>query len=135
MRGIGLQSQANTNALKTRKPYISQPFFTGTTGRYVIFLSSPVFDNAGNYLGYIGGSIYLKEKSILNQIISTHFYNYSANVSIVSNDGHIIFNKDPNKVGSQIGIDDQLKKCCAKMSVALMWLTMAQIRNYWGLAT
>ncbi|PWW10826.1 sensor domain-containing diguanylate cyclase [Mangrovibacter plantisponsor] len=110
LRGIGLQSEANANALKTRKPYISQPFFTGTTNRYVIFVSSPVFDHAGNYLGYIGGSIYLKEKSILNQIISTHFYNYSANVSIVSNDGHIIFNKDPNKVGSQIGIDDQLKK-------------------------
>lgn len=108
LQGIGLKSTANSVALKTHRPYISQPFMS-TTGRYVIFISTPIFSGNGVYLGYIGGTIYLKEKSILNQIISTHFYNYTSSVSIVSNDGYIIFNKNPDRVGKKINIDNDLR--------------------------
>ncbi|WP_201023849.1 PDC sensor domain-containing protein, partial [Type-D symbiont of Plautia stali] len=67
--GIKLHSDASRQAITTQKPFISSPF-TSATGNYVIFLSQPLFTPDGTYLGYIGGTIYLKKQSMLSDILS-----------------------------------------------------------------
>lgn len=91
--GKTLISDANMHAVYTRKPFISGPF-TSVAGNYVLFFSHPIFSSDGNYLGYIGGTVYLKKYSVLSEIISRHFYSHDSVISIVSNNGDVIFSQN-----------------------------------------
>jgi len=107
--GIKLHSDASRQAIATQKPFISAPF-TSASGNYVVFLSQPLFTTDGSYLGYIGGTIYLKKQSMLSDILSQHFYTLGSAVSIVSNDGLIIFSHDPARVGKKMTLPPVLQK-------------------------
>lgn len=107
--GVKLYSDASRLAIATQKPFISAPF-TSASGKYVVFLSQPLFTPDGVYLGYIGGTIYLKKQSMLSDILSLHFYARASTVSIVSNDGLIIFSHDPALVGTKMTLNPALQK-------------------------
>ncbi|MDE8558016.1 sensor domain-containing diguanylate cyclase [Pantoea vagans] len=107
--GIKLYSDASRQAIATQKPFISSPF-TSASGNYVVFLSQPLFTSDGSYLGYIGGTIYLRKQSMLSDILSQHFYARGSTVSIVSNDGLIIFSHDPARVGKKMTLPPALQK-------------------------
>ncbi|MEB6535970.1 sensor domain-containing diguanylate cyclase [Pantoea stewartii] len=111
--GVRLNSVASRQSIDTKKPFISPPF-TSATGNYVIFISQPLFTPEGNYLGYIGGTIYLKKQSMLSDILSQHFLNREAVVSIVSNEGLIIFSHDPSKTGERMDLPASLQKRLAE---------------------
>ena len=111
--GVRLHSDASRQAITTRKPFISAPF-TSASGNYVVFLSQPLFTPEGDYLGYIGGTIYLKKQSMLSDILSQHFYARGSTVSIVSNDGLIIFSHDPARVGTKMTLAPALQKRLAE---------------------
>lgn len=106
--GVKLQSQTSEQAINAKKPFISEPF-TSATGKYVVLVSQPIFTRTGKYLGYLGGTIYLKKEGILSEILSLHFYNNKTDVSIVSNQGKIIFNKDADLVSTTFNPDPTLK--------------------------
>ncbi|KAF6661893.1 GGDEF domain-containing protein [Pantoea sp. EKM101V] len=107
--GVKLHSAASLQAISTKKPFISAPF-TSAAGNYVLFLSQPLFSADGRYLGYIGGTIYLKKQSMLSDILSQHFYTKGSTVSVVSNDGLIIFSHDPAQVGTKMQLSPALQK-------------------------
>lgn len=52
-----ISSPGAIQALKEKRPLISKPYMSAA-GNLIIFISHPLFDNAGNYLGYLGGSLY-----------------------------------------------------------------------------
>ncbi|UXY11579.1 sensor domain-containing diguanylate cyclase [Kosakonia sp. ML.JS2a] len=101
--GIKLNSRGSVQALEAKKTFISEPYI-GASGNYVVFISSPVFSDNKDYIGYVGGTIYLKKQSILSRILSNHFYSDDTDVSIVSADGNIVFNKNPDLVGTNISL-------------------------------
>lgn len=107
--GVKLTSDASRLALSSHKPHISEPYVSAA-GNYVVFISHPLFSSEGKYLGYIGGTIYLKKQSMLSDILSQHFYSDNSTVSIVSNDGNIIFSHNSALVGTKMNISDVLKK-------------------------
>lgn len=107
--GVKLHSAASLQAIASRKPFISAPF-TSAAGNYVVFLSQPLFSEEGSYLGYIGGTIYLKKQSMLSEILSQHFYTKGSTVSVVSNEGLIIFSHDPALVGTKMLLSLALQK-------------------------
>ena len=107
--GVKLHSAASLQAIATQKPFISAPF-TSAAGNYVVFLSQPLFSEQGHYLGYIGGTIYLKKQSMLSEILSQHFYTKGSTVSVVSNEGLIIFSHDPALVGTKMLLSLALQK-------------------------
>lgn len=109
MVGVKVYSEVSRRAISTQKPFISAPY-TSVSGNYVVFISQPLLASDGHYLGYIGGTIYLKKQSMLSNILSQHFYGKSATVSIVSNDGLIIFSHDPARVGERMKLNAQLLK-------------------------
>lgn len=53
VRGGKLQTPGAVEALTQRKPLISEPYVSAA-GNLVIIVSSPVFDEGGTYLGYVG---------------------------------------------------------------------------------
>ncbi|MEZ2436188.1 PDC sensor domain-containing protein, partial [Raoultella planticola] len=69
LTGVRVHSAASQNALAVQKPLISGPF-TSIAGNDMIMLSHPLRSPDGHYLGYLGGSIYLKKQSMLSDIIS-----------------------------------------------------------------
>jgi len=99
--GVKLHSDATKKALTTKKLFISEPFFSAA-GNYVVFISQPLFNTAGDYIGFIGGSIYLQKESMLSDILSMHFYEKSTDVSVINNDGKVIFNRDPTLVKGEL---------------------------------
>ncbi|WP_240044164.1 PDC sensor domain-containing protein [Pectobacterium versatile] len=70
LKGNTLTSEASKLALEEQKPLISQPYVS-MTGNLIVLVSSPIKDKQGNYLGYIGGTIYLKSESVLNEFMNT----------------------------------------------------------------
>jgi len=99
--GVKLHSDATKKALKTKKLFISEPFFS-TAGNYVVFISQPLFNKTGGYIGFIGGSIYLQKESMLSDILSMHFYEKTTDVSVINSDGKVIFNRDPTLVKAEL---------------------------------
>ncbi|ENL0637006.1 GGDEF domain-containing protein [Klebsiella variicola] len=94
LTGVKIHSEANRQALSAQRPLIYGPF-TSVAGNMMIMISHPVRAQNGNYLGYIGGSIYLKKQSMLSDILSIHFYKNNVSVTIVDNDGRIVFTTAP----------------------------------------
>ncbi|KHN56440.1 diguanylate cyclase, partial [Dickeya fangzhongdai] len=58
LTGITLTSNQHLTTLREKRFFISPPY-TSLSGNYIIFISHPILDDVGNYLGYIGGSLYL----------------------------------------------------------------------------
>jgi len=38
----------------------------------IVFISYPIFDEKKRYRGFVGSAIYLKEKNVINQLLSTN---------------------------------------------------------------
>lgn len=96
--GKDMDSPGGKQALAERKPLISKPY-TSITDRLIVFISYPIFDDEDNYLGYVGGSIYLLEENILNELLGEHFYQDGSYVYVVDEDGRILYHPDQGRIG------------------------------------
>ena len=106
--GVHLNSSVSKLAIEGKKAFISQPY-KSVAGNLIVLLSHPIYDKSGNYIGYIGGSIYLKKQSLFSDVLSRHFFNDDTEITIVSDDGNVIFNKDNSVVGRPMVMPDDLK--------------------------
>lgn len=100
--GIQLDSEGSLQARSKRKPLISPPF-VATTGRLLITLSHPIFDRDNNYLGYVGGTIYLDQPSILNRLIGDHFHRDGSYIYVVDRARRLLYHPTPARIGTQVG--------------------------------
>lgn len=66
------------------------------------FISAPIFDPTGLYLGYIGGTLLLQKDSSLITLIGNQFNETGAKIYIVDGEKNIIFHPDKNRLGSQV---------------------------------
>lgn len=107
--GLIVQSKNSRDATTLQKPLISEPFTT-SAGNYAIVVSYPVFSFDKKYVGYIGGTIYLRKKSMLSEILSQHYYDNHTKISIISNDGDVIYSDEEGLIGNKITLDDEIKK-------------------------
>jgi len=96
--GEQVETAGGRQALAERKPLISKPFLS-MTNRLIVFISQPIFDGEGNYLGFVGGSIYLLEKNILNDLLGKHFYEDGSYVYVVDEDGRILYHPSKERIG------------------------------------
>lgn len=95
------QSRGSAEILLRRKPLVSRPFIT-STGRLVVALAQPLFSDDGTFLGYLGGSIYLREPSILNQLLGKHYHRDGSYLYVFSQDRQVLYHDDPLLIGQQI---------------------------------
>ena len=92
-----LNSVGGKEALTEKKPIISSPY-VGLSGRLIIMISTPIFDENQNYLGLVGGSLYLKEVNILHELLGEHFYEDGSYVYVVNQRGQIIYHHDSKRI-------------------------------------
>lgn len=101
LKGKYIQTAGPLEAINKKTPLISKTY-TGTNGRLLIFISYPIFEDQGNYLGFVGGSIYIKEDNAFNSILGTHFYDDGSYVYVVDQDGRIIYHVDPSRLNDVV---------------------------------
>jgi len=99
LKGETLKSEGNRAALERRQPMVSDPYDT-TTGKLLIALSHPVFDSQGVYRGYVSGTIYLRQRSILQSLLGTHYYRDGSYLYVVDRNGRLLYHIDPARVGT-----------------------------------
>ncbi|WP_200545464.1 sensor domain-containing diguanylate cyclase [Erwinia sp. S38] len=98
MDGLKVFSENSFKAISLRKPIISDPYIS-VAGNLVVVISQPVFSKGGNYIGYLGGTIYLKDESMLSRILNQHYYGAATKVRILSDGGVVIYDRDVSLIG------------------------------------
>lgn len=94
-----LETPGAIEALREHRTLISKPYVSAA-GNLVVIVSSPVFSDAGRYLGYVGGTVYLKQKSILHNLVGVHFYRDESYVYVVDADRVIIYHPNKDRIGT-----------------------------------
>ncbi|MGG0656153.1 sensor domain-containing diguanylate cyclase [Rummeliibacillus pycnus] len=101
IKGKTLTSNAVKTAIKEKKPMISDPY-RAITNRELIYISAPIFNKTGKYVGLVGGTIYLEEQNILYELLGKHFYNDGSYVYVVDRNGRIIYHQNRNRINNVV---------------------------------
>lgn len=99
--GEQLASPGAIQALREQKPLISAPYISAANN-LLVFISHPIFSPSGQYQGYVGGSLYLKERSILNDLLGTHYYEDGSYLYVVDHNRRLLYHPDAGRIGSQV---------------------------------
>lgn len=104
LAGKLLESDVSRYIRKLQLPYISEPF-KGSTGRWLISLSYPIFDDDDRYLGTVIGSIYLHERNVLSRLLGQHYYRDGSHLFVVDGKGIVLYHPDRRRIGLPAGND------------------------------
>ncbi|MCL7714563.1 sensor domain-containing diguanylate cyclase [Stenotrophomonas mori] len=98
LQGRMLDSDAVRATLRTRQPLISQPFLS-VSGNFIVLMAWPVTTPEGEFLGAIGGAIYLQRENFLDHLLGQHFYQDGSYLYVVDGNKQIIYHPDSARVG------------------------------------
>lgn len=96
-----VSSSGAEEALRTQAPTVSKPY-EAITGRLILTLTYPIFDETNTYVGYINGAIYLREPNMFSSLMETHFSQDSSYVFVVDEHGTIIYHQDPKRINDNV---------------------------------
>lgn len=99
--GTRMQSPGAQEALHERRPLVSTPYLSAANN-LVVTLSHPIFDSNGRYLGYVGGSLYLRERNILNSLLGEHFYKDGSYLYVVDRNRRLLYHPNSERVGTVV---------------------------------
>jgi diguanylate cyclase (GGDEF)-like protein len=96
-----------TESLRHKQTYISSPYWSSTK-KLIVIVSEPIFDDKGQYLGFIAGTIYLQSKNLVSEMLASK-YGYKKNYTYVMDDQkRIIFHADTQQIGQKVQTSDGL---------------------------
>lgn len=101
LTGKRLNTVGAKQSLRERTPLISDPFYSAM-GNYIISISTPVFDQEKNYLGFISGTLHLKHGNILSELLSQHFIHSKHQIYIYDSNGIVLYHSQPTLIGKTI---------------------------------
>lgn len=101
IKGRYLRTIGAREALEQRKPLVSQPYMS-IAGNMLVVISQPVFAPDGRYLGYIGGTIYLRQRNVLNALLGAHHYSDGSYLYVVDQDHVLLYHPDAHRVGERV---------------------------------
>ncbi|MCY9668906.1 sensor domain-containing diguanylate cyclase [Paenibacillus alginolyticus] len=111
-----LTSKAVLDAIEQRKPAISAPY-ESVTNRLIVLMTTPIFNSAGGYLGSLGGTIYLRENNVLNDIFGSNSYSSSGSyIYVVDGAGNLIYHPDHNRLGENVSANPGVAKLISGQS-------------------
>lgn len=100
--GVQLSSSGALQALREHHPLISNPY-AAVTGRMVVFISQPILDAKGVYLGYVGGTLYLQDANILHSLLGEHYQKGNGSyLYVINQNRQLIYHADAHRVGEQV---------------------------------
>jgi len=96
--GSALDSASLQQALREHGPLVSSAY-TSASGHLVVFISQPIVSASGQFLGVIGGSVYLMQQSALHTIISMHFHHEGTFVFVIDGNRRLLYHPDQQRIG------------------------------------
>lgn len=99
--GVKLTAEATKKAIQEKRPMISQPY-ESVSGRLILFVTVPIFTKENEYLGLIGGTIYLKEKNVLYELLGVHPYDSQSTVYVVDQNGTVIYDERKKNIARDL---------------------------------
>lgn len=94
-----ITTEATKKALEARAPTISEPYVS-QFNRIIVLLTHPMYNAAGEYIGFLGATIYLQQPNILNDIFVESKSGDSGSYSyVVDNSGTLIFHPEKARIG------------------------------------
>lgn len=100
-QGTRVDNAGSRVALQTRKPLISKPYVS-VAGNLLINVSYPIHSDSGAYLGYVSGTIYLRNDGALHTLLGRHPYQDGSYLYVVDGDGRLIYHADNDRVGEDV---------------------------------
>ena len=107
-----LSSPGALQAMHEKRPLVSDPYMSAS-GNLIIFISHPLFNTKNEYLGYIGGSLYLNERNILNDLLEQHYYQGGTYIYVIDVNKRILYHPDPKYIGLYTGDNSMLSNVIA----------------------
>jgi hypothetical protein len=103
LEGVKIDTIGVNEAINKKMPLISQPYISKVTNKLIILISIPVFDDKGEYFGFLGGTIYLSEDNSIKDTLSLHpKHAVDSYVYVVDSEGNIIFHPEKNRIGDNV---------------------------------
>ncbi|WP_318616363.1 sensor domain-containing diguanylate cyclase [Sporosarcina sp. YIM B06819] len=115
--GQTLETPGPKEALYVRKPLISAPY-KAATGRLLILVSTPLWNEKNEYLGFLAGTIYLQEDNIIQNILDEHFSLDGSYVWVVDKRGMLIYHPDAERIGKSVVKNEVAQKVLRRDSGA-----------------
>ena len=100
LKGKMLTTPGGVEALKEMQPTVSSAY-NSLSGNLVVYISHPVRNAQGKYLGFIGGAIYLQRSNVLSALISNHFRNDDSYIYVVDKNDQLLYHPDPARRGEK----------------------------------
>ncbi|MFH8132916.1 sensor domain-containing diguanylate cyclase [Pantoea osteomyelitidis] len=98
LQGMQLTSSASREALAERQPLVSEPVISAANN-LMVFISWPIWSAEGRYRGYIGGTLYLRKKSILNALLGQQFYRDGTTVYVLDRNNQVLYHQNGQWIG------------------------------------
>ena len=119
------------NSIKNKKAYISKPYLS-IKNNMIVFMSYPIFDEKNIYKGFIGSTIYLKEKNLINQLLTTNDSYKKSYMYVIDKDGQVIFHPDHKRIGEIVKNNSGLEYMKEKKNGGIRLINSRGIDNLAG---
>lgn len=120
IEGLTSGAEGIQQALAARAPQVSSAY-TSMTGNLVVFISHPIFDASGTFVGVVGGSVYLRKQSALHTVISSHFHHEGTFAFVADSNRRLLYHPEQQRIGETLGfsktVDAALQGESGSMSV------------------
>ncbi|BAQ74967.1 MULTISPECIES: sensor domain-containing diguanylate cyclase [unclassified Pseudomonas] len=130
LNGRSLQDPA---PLEQRQPIISKAF-KSIAGNLLVFVSQPVFDSQGQYLGLVGGSIRLEHKNALQDLMDRQVRQDGAHVYLVDGNRRVLYHPYPERIGEIVARDPIVDAALSQGGGALQALDAQGVEMLAGFA-
>lgn len=115
---LSLEGLENYNKYE---PFISDPFIS-PTGRKLIVISMPIYDEQGIFKGVLSGNIYLYESNIFESILGQHPYENGSYVYVVDTQGEIIYHPNKARLGEDASENEDVVRLLNEKQGALTFV-------------
>lgn len=95
--GEQLDSPAEQKALSEQQASITAPYVS-LTGRLIVFISQPIYDDEGTYYGMVGGTIYLLSDNVLYDLLGEHYYQDGSYVYVMDKEARILYHPKLDRI-------------------------------------
>lgn len=109
--GKQIKSAQVQEALRLKNAYLSAPYISSTTGKMLFFMSEPLYNKNKQYLGQLGGTVYLQDYNIMNMIFGNNTIDASGSYYyIVSPEGHLLFHPDKARMNDDVSGNEVVQR-------------------------
>ncbi|WP_460749659.1 sensor domain-containing diguanylate cyclase [Marinomonas epiphytica] len=113
LKGRRLTSKSSLEAIAKKSPHISEPFVSPLKN-LLVSITAPIFNENFRYMGFVGGTIYLKEANIMSDILASHYYQNGSYVYVIDKSRQVLFHPNNDIIGTSVDdiedINQVLKK-------------------------